>query len=97
VIRRHLINGLEDIFFPAVVAGWTDEEIAVAAAEPKATTVKRQDLEDRLGRLKKVFKEAERTAVKLDMNEKWCMVGQRVEGMAYFWCTVDASGRVLYS
>jgi len=43
-----------------------DEEIAVAAAEPKATTVKRQDLEDRLGRLKKrieVFKEAERTAV----------------------------------
>lgn len=66
MIHRHLINSLEDIFSPAVVAGWTDEEIAVVVAEPKATTVKRQDLEDRLGRLKKgieVFKKAERTAV----------------------------------
>lgn len=65
VIRRHLINGLEDLFSPAVVAGWSDEEIAMAAAEPKATTVKRQDLEVRLERLKKgiaVFKKAERMA-----------------------------------
>ena len=65
VIRRHLINGLEDIFSPAVVASWNDEEIGMAAAEPKATTVKRQDLEVRLERLKKgieVFKRAERMA-----------------------------------
>lgn len=65
VIRRHLINGLEDIFSPAVVASWNDEEIGMAAAEPKATTVKRHDLEVRLERLKKgieVFKRAERLA-----------------------------------
>jgi hypothetical protein len=65
VIRRHLINGLEDIFSPAVVASWNDEEIGMAAAEPKATTIKRQDLEVRLERLKKgieVFKRAERMA-----------------------------------
>jgi hypothetical protein len=65
VIRRHLINGLEDIFSPAVVASWSEEEIEMAAAEPKATTVKRQDLEVRLERLKKgieVFKRTERMA-----------------------------------
>jgi hypothetical protein len=45
------------------VAGWSDEETALAAAEPKATTIKRQVLEDRLRRLKKgieIFKKAER-------------------------------------
>ena len=63
VIRRHLINGLEDIFSPAVVAGWSDEEIGMAAAEPKATTLRRHDLGLRLERLQKgieVFKRAER-------------------------------------
>jgi hypothetical protein len=63
VIRRHLINGLENIFSPAVVAGWNEEEIAMAAAEPKATTTKRNDLALRLDRLQKgieVFKRAER-------------------------------------
>jgi hypothetical protein len=56
---------LEDIFSPAVVAGWSDEEIVLAAAEPKAMTFERQDLEDRLRRLKKgieVFEKAERMA-----------------------------------
>lgn len=52
VIERHIVRGLEKIFSPVVVNGWSDAQVEAIASEPSSTKVQRAFLEDRIRRLK---------------------------------------------
>lgn len=47
VVKRHLINDLEEIFSPLTVFQWPDAEILRLASEPEDVMKRRQFLEGR--------------------------------------------------
>ena len=62
VIERHLVAPLPDIILsPGVIAGMSDEEVKTVAAEARATTDRRNHLEQNKAMLEKgldTFREA---------------------------------------
>jgi hypothetical protein len=48
VIERHILQGLETIFSPVVVAAMTDSELEAIASEPDVTKRQRAFLQDRI-------------------------------------------------
>jgi histidinol-phosphate/aromatic aminotransferase/cobyric acid decarboxylase-like protein len=64
--ERHLIDGLEDVLSPMKVAGFTDAEIAAAAAEPAHVTKKRAMLEAKRESLEKGREVFHRVVARID-------------------------------
>lgn len=52
VIERHVLQGLEEIFCPLIVANISDADAVALALEPAATTKQRDYLSGRLAKLK---------------------------------------------
>jgi hypothetical protein len=56
VIERHIVRGLENIFSPIVVNAMSDVEVETIAAEPSSAKRQREFLEERINKLKKIFR-----------------------------------------
>ena len=52
VVNRHVMRGLEDVFSPLVVAGWSDETVRRAGAESNEVARERVRLGGKLDKLK---------------------------------------------
>jgi hypothetical protein len=51
VVERHVVRGLEEVFSPLVVSGWSDSDLNDIASEPATIMRQRTFLEDRISKL----------------------------------------------
>ena len=52
VVERHIVQGLEKIFYPVVVNGLSDIQVEGIASEPDMAREHRKFLEERISKLK---------------------------------------------
>lgn len=65
VVERHIVDKLEDVFSPIVIAGMDDEEIRSIASEPSNIVRQRDHLEKKMKMLdegRKIFRSVVRRA-----------------------------------